>query len=148
MPKTNHSSSSGVTLIELIVVLTFISIFAGVTYTILNIPAQRSRASDSVKRSNLQRIVEALRLQRTAEGSYPTDTNGDGTPENISGYFAQGWLNDQPVGAVYRYWVNAGLDTIGVTVAVSTNQVLKYHSAWAQIRVCGPSAIPSDTLCP
>ena len=70
------------TLVELLIVITLISILAGLVISTLNVTQQRDRAEDGVKQSRLAEVVSGIAVYEAAEDSYPTDPNNDGDPSD------------------------------------------------------------------
>lgn len=140
--------SKGFTLVELLITVAVISVLTGSLYSIINTRAHSRRVTDGIIRENMTKTVEGLETQYTIEKLYPTDTNLDGTPENITAYFVQGWLNGKPVGAIYTYWVNASRTAIGIVSTLNSGRVLKYRTEWNQVRECAGGTVASDVLCP
>lgn len=66
----NHKFSSGFTLVELLVVITIISILAALLMT--NFVGIRQRGRDAQRKSDLRQIQAALELYRSDNGYYPT----------------------------------------------------------------------------
>ena len=70
-----HNSSSGFSLIELLVVISILGVLAGLV--ISNVAGVRERARDVQRKSDLYQIKEALKLYHNDFDDYPaTGTNG------------------------------------------------------------------------
>lgn len=66
---------SGFTLVELLVVLTIISIATGILVSVINPKKQREKALDAVIKSNVTKIVLATEAYKSATANYPSDIN-------------------------------------------------------------------------
>lgn len=154
LPKYNLSKKpNGFTLVELLLVITLISILSGVLISTINFANQRKNAEDAIRRETIYKIVESLETYRLGErGLYPTDPNSDGNPSDdpmLATYFKNGWPNGTPNGATYSYWVSAARDTAGVTVIQNSGRVFKFRSEWGAVQNCTiPGRVsPADTVC-
>jgi type II secretory pathway pseudopilin PulG len=148
---------SGVTLIELLVIVVVIGILSTFTLSVINTRSYRERANDAVKATNVRKTAEALEAYRMAEGSYPEDTDSDGdlydnNPLLIN--YLRIWPNNNPPGTTYTYYVSG--TTIGITVPAMFNNVFKYRntSTWkalntpvGSVKLCATASADDDT-CP
>lgn len=129
----------GYTIIELLVVISFIAILFGILLTIVNSSQSRRRAEESVKQANLSKVVEAVENYRMAEGSYPPDTGNDGNPaddgDGVVNIYIKSWPENEPPGAVYYYKSDDG-SSFGISVAATAGRIYKYHSSWGEIMNC------------
>lgn len=138
---------SGFTIIELLFVVVIISIISGVFISGINYRQKMLRAADSAKKGNVLKIVEGIEAYRIAEGSYPLDSNGDGTPmeDGVLTVYLNEWPDGSPEGAVYSYWSSGA--AFGLVVSIQDGDFYKYRSEWAEIRYCG-ATVASNNLCP
>jgi prepilin-type N-terminal cleavage/methylation domain-containing protein len=134
------------TLVELLIVISIVGILSGITLSIINASAQRSRATDGVKLSTLSKLVEALETHRVVEGRYPI-VGGSGVPAmtTLQTYLTK-WPNNEPEGAYYEYFSDGAGTLFGLTVETSLGTVYKYRSSWGQIRHC-VSVSPNNDTC-
>lgn len=134
------------TLIELLLVITLISILTGVTLTLFNPVSRRRAAEDGVKKSNIGKIVEVMETYNTAEGSYPpTNAFCDSTGTSILSKTYMGKCpNGQPNGATYSYTSNG--TSYGVSVPLSTDSTtcIKYRSGWSKSMTCTDCSSSTD----
>jgi prepilin-type N-terminal cleavage/methylation domain-containing protein len=145
-------NEGGFTLIELLITAIIVGILSGTLVSVINYQRHRRNTDNAVRRTTLQKLQNVVETYRTSENLYPTDgTVIDGNPDDdplIGTYLVDAWPNDEPQGAVYTYWVNAARTTVGITVNTNDNTFYKYRTAWGNIRECGPTAVPSDNVCP
>lgn len=101
----NSKNNFGFTLVELLIVITIISVLAGGVLIALD-PAKRiKQARDSVRKSDLHQIQAALEQYRADKGSYPTA----GFPPACGNQFTDGTVvyiksfPCPPGGGVYSY---------------------------------------------
>jgi len=144
--------TKGFTLVELLVVISLIGILAGVTISIINPKKQRQVAEDGIRQANLQKYALGIEAYGTANGSYPTDANGDGEPEGADlATFISKIPKDEPtVGVTYPYTVVADPPSFGVFVvkASDSNACFKYRSTWGRIRECvSPNCVGDTDAC-
>ena len=140
----------GFTLVELLLVVSLLGIMTTILLSVINTKQQTNNANDAVMRTNLEKLVTGLESYRTIEGRYPTDPNSDGNPKDdskISTYIRDGWLSDEPPGTVYMYSVNGSGDEAGIAVTLNSKRILKYRTAWGQIRDCAAPASAADDGC-
>jgi hypothetical protein len=91
-----------------------------------------------------------LESYRTVEGRYPLDSNGDGNPSEdpyIANYIKGGWLNGEPAGAVYKYYVNSSRSEIGLMVTFNSGKQYKYTTEWAKPKECPANTLVNDLGC-
>lgn len=150
MPKLTHKREFGFTLIELMLVVMIVGTMAGATVSLINYTQHRKNANDAIMRVNIEKLVTGLEAYRSVEGKYPTDPNGDGNPNDdpyLLNYLRNGWLNNEPAGSVYTYYVNATRDEIGIITTANSGKKLKYTTSWGQIKECNATAVVGDLGC-
>jgi len=74
--KKSTYKNQGLTLIELLLVITIIGILSGITVAVINPTRQKNTALDGVKVSNLQNVAAAIEAYYAGEGIYPTNNSG------------------------------------------------------------------------
>lgn len=133
--------NKGFTLVELLVVISMVGILTGVTLALINPVKQRKIAEDGVKQSNLQKYALGIEAYGNANLSYPADADSNQQPDGATTFVN---IPDQPSGATYLYYVNAGQDTFAVLVMGSddTTRCYKYVSSVGKIQSC-----PNATSC-
>ncbi len=143
MIKTYKSCSKGFTLVELLVVISLVSILASVTISILNPVRQRNIAEDGVRQSNLQKYALGVEAYANANGKYPTliEFNSYKEPTNPAdlSIFISKIPDKEPTDtAIYKYEGNSDGDKFGIAVPLASDSTkcYKYHSAVGKIREC------------
>ena len=127
----------GFTLIELLIVVSILGILGGVTINVINISAQRNRASDGVKRATLEKLIQGIESKYAIEGTYPANS----ADTNLIPTYIKAWPNGTPVGATYTYTLDGGGANYGILVTLSSNASYCYKyrtdSCWGGgIREC------------
>lgn len=136
----NKSSVSGFTLVELLLVVTLIGILAGVTISVINPKRQQDFASDGVRKSNVEKLVQAIESYCSTEPTCPAV--GDLNDSNST--LRKVYLNQAPPSGpteTYTYAVSGTDFILYVSLASDTSRYWKYYSGWGDIRECGSSGI-------
>jgi Tfp pilus assembly protein PilE len=140
----SKSRSLGITLVELLLVVTVLMVLAGVLLSVINYKRHVQRADDAVRRATLQKIVNAVEMYYQSEKQYPSSV----TDPALSTYMRGVWPDNQPPGAIYFYNVNTARDGIGIVVTLNTSgHYLKYRTSFHQIRECGSPCVPDNDIC-
>lgn len=138
--KNIFNNNRGFTLVELLVVISIISILAGVTLSIINPKKQRSVAEDGVRQSNLEKYALGIEAYANANGDYPPDADLNGEPEgtDLATFISRIPKNEPTTGVTYPYTVAADKASFGVYVlkAGDTSRCFKYLSIWGKIKEC------------
>lgn len=77
-------SQKGFNLIELLVVMAILGIFALTSFALLNPANQLRKARDSRRKTDLAQLQATFELYRSDQGSYPTSLPACGTPLSVS----------------------------------------------------------------
>ena len=122
--KKSTYKNQGLTLIELLLVITIIGILSGITVAVINPTRQKNTALDGVKVSNLQNVAAAIEAYYAGEGTYPT--NNSGVP---AGTMLSTYLTSWP-GSEYRYYTmrEGNIDFFCVSTANSNGRLYKLVS--------------------
>lgn len=147
MPNRN---TSAFTLVELLLSVSIIAILAGITLSVINVSAQRNRAEDSVRFSNLEKIVLSINAFETVEGRFPTDPNGDGSPmdDPLMPTYITVWPDGEPTATTsYEYGTNPAGTMMGLAVATTRGTAFRYHSTWGEIKECNNDVLPISSTC-
>lgn len=145
MKKVNCSNkTSGFTLVELLVAVSVLIILTGAAITVINPVAQRNKAEDGIRQSNLEKLALGIEAYANANGRYPPTAYIDSRyvpdPTNPDvPVFISNMPNDEPTaGTVYMYRSTSDLLYFGVWVrrASDTTKCFKYYSAWGKIQEC------------
>jgi len=137
------SSEPGFTLVELLLVVTLIGTMTGVLISVINYSQHKKNTNDAIMRVNMEKLVTGVESYRTVEGKYPSGT----TDPYLFNYLRGGWLNNEPVGSVYTYYVNSTRDQIGIITTANSGKKFKYTTTWGQIRECSATAVVGDLSC-
>lgn len=136
--------NKGFTLIELLIVVSIIGILSGVLLTVVNPTKQQQIAQDGVRRSNIEKLAQAIESYCAAEGNCPSRNDMGNAASVARTIYIKAWPND----ATYTYLnnvANAGAVStafeIQVPLATNTARFLRYNSVWGQIKECANSAI-------
>jgi prepilin-type N-terminal cleavage/methylation domain-containing protein len=154
MPRISNLPSCGFTLVELLIVISFVGILSALTLSMINAPVQRRRAEDGVKLANITRLAQGIESYMAAEGLYPPygvpPTGQPARPNmNLLGTYLTHWPNNEPEGATYVYWVAPDLRSAGMSVTKSSNEnfMFKYRSEWGRVDDCHIVSGLDNTLC-
>lgn len=128
----------GFTIIELLIVVSILGILSGITLTVIDTGKQRARAEDAVKRSNIEKLAQAIQAHCNAESRCPIK---DGTGKPVAPTYIMGW----PTDAVYTYIVKGNYDfEVYVQSSMFPTKYIKYNSQRGRVEVC--TTISSDTV--
>jgi prepilin-type N-terminal cleavage/methylation domain-containing protein len=149
--------SKGFTIVEAMIAVTILGILATVGYSVINPAAVRRNSEDTIRLTNLQKLVEGLEGYGQVQRRFPTDPNSDGDPTNdavntnISQFIAD-WPDGRPTATTeYNYYFDAANNVFGVIVSRSDGRVYKYRSSitWGKrVRECASTAVVTNDLCP
>jgi len=133
-------NENGLTLVELIMVLTLIGILSAILVSIINPQRQRDYAEDGVSRANLTKACAAIEAFYEAENQvYPLEGTAnnplDGSVDPISDTLSF-YLKVWPTGFVYNRDASGSAFSIHVPLAGTTNYY-KCTSTWKNTRECG-----------
>lgn len=145
--------NSGVTLIELVFVVTLISILAGSLISVVNVQRQQQTAEEANLRTNLLKVCSALITYYEAENqTYPGECVIAGCPVNKNpldpsapdSSILSVYLSQWP-GATDEYIYNSQPDKFSVHVkqALSDN-FYKCNYNWKNVRECAATTNPAD----
>ena len=130
---------SGFTLIELLIVVSILGILSGVLYVVINPESIRGTARDSVRLSNVRKLVEAIESYANMEGMYPEDKDA-----LIGSTYLANWPTDEPLsGDSYTYTYYSPTDSFEVYTKKSDSRYYVYPSDEGRIMDC-----PTDTYTP
>ena len=130
------------TLVELLLVITIIGVLAGVTLNIINTDTQKRIVQDSIRKTNLEKIVQGILAYEAAENGLPMASSGK--PIGISTYIANwpGTDNITTPQAEYTYIYDKSTDannfavTVPETMGTSPYNYFKYRSSTGLISEC------------
>jgi len=132
--------NSGFTLIELLIVISILGILSGVMYVVINPEAIRGTARDSVRLSNVRKLVEAIESYANMEGTYPADKAA-----LISSTYLANWPTDEPLsGDSYIYTYYSPTDSFEVYTQKSDSRYYVYPSDEGRIMDCPTDTYTSD----
>jgi prepilin-type N-terminal cleavage/methylation domain-containing protein len=146
-----HKSKAllGFTLIELLIVVSLLGILAGLALTVINPDRQKKIAEDAVRRSNIEKLSQAIESFCTAEGKCPLATEivfaATATPTLNASVLV--YVKQWPVGSLstvvadikYSYYADSTTSPQNFEVNVkmmSSTKYLRYNSSWGQIKEC------------
>jgi len=139
---------AGITLIELLLVITLIGILSGVLVSIINPQRQRDIAADGVTRANLTKTCAAIEAYYEGENEvYPEEsTEADKNPlhatastSSVAAFYLNEWLP----GFIYTRNVAGSQYAIHVQ-QVGTTNYFKCNSTWKNVRECADTTDFSD----
>jgi prepilin-type N-terminal cleavage/methylation domain-containing protein len=140
------------TLIELLLVVSILSILSGITISVINTKQKSNQAKDTVIRSNLEKIVTGVEAHCNTERYCPA-LNAPATSTSI---LMTVYLLSWPTDATYSY-TNNGSDagkTNGTAFEIyvpllSYNPIkyLKYKSTEGKIKECSTTNIATYGIC-
>jgi prepilin-type N-terminal cleavage/methylation domain-containing protein len=123
----------GLTMIELLVVITIIAALAGVVASTINLPRQRAIAEDAIKRGNVEEIMQGLDAFKAFYGRYPSPASMEDQGK-LAEFFT--WPTEpNDFEYVYNYDSNTSQYFVYVDKSVDEG-ILKYYSEWLGIREC------------
>jgi type II secretory pathway pseudopilin PulG len=126
----NYQKIAGITMIELLLAISAISVMAVITYRTINVQRQSEIITDSVKRKNIEEIVQGMDAYQALYGRYPLMSSDSDLAQFLK------W----PVGGagedyVYSFDSTTGDYFVYVDKSVDTG-IIKYYSGWTGIREC------------
>lgn len=126
----NYSyKNQGLTLVELLLVISIIGILAGITVAVINPTKQRERAQDGVKISNLQNVASAIEAYYAGEGKYPVSNAGVPDTNVLVNPMLSTYLNSWPgSGYVYYTMTEGNINFFCVGVLNSQSRLYKFVS--------------------
>lgn len=141
--KKIFANTKGFTLIEMVIVVVVVGIVAAITISTINVAEQKDKSEDTLRRANLDKLIDSIETYRAFEGNYPRDNDGDGiieageeaTGDASIALYIEEWPDDSPIGAEYRYFRNDP-NEYGIVVEDSQEDWFKYRSTWGQMREC------------
>jgi len=132
--------SVGFTLIELLIVISILGILSGVMYVVINPETIRGTARDSVRLSNVRKLVEAIESYANMEGAYP-----ENKATLISSTYLANWPTNEPLqGDSYTYTHDSVTNSFEVYTQKSDLQYYVYSSDEGRIMNCPTPAYTSD----
>lgn len=146
--------SLGFTLVELLLVVSIISILSGIVISIVNSDRQKKIAQDAIKKATLDKLITGVQSYYVIEGKYPLDESGDGNPLNDSG----AGIDDSLVGVYisvwpdndtdsYEYKTNGSIFQVYIVESINSANYFKYSSDWDTIKECGATNIDTIGTC-
>jgi len=140
-------SSSGFTLIEVLMVIALIGILAGVVISVINPTKTQSIARDGIRKENLAKLASAVEAYRQAEGKYPTNAQSSDIASVFRTVYVKNWpdgVNDKGIlDPAWNYFYNyiASTDEFAVNVQESgkTGWCFKYYPRWGVVKECNGS---------
>lgn len=99
------ATARGFTLVELLIVIAVLGVLAGITYTVINVPAQQGRARDADRKNDLRTIQTALEVFYNDSNRYPTS---GAEYASLAPSYIQTLPNDPSAPRVYYYLPAAG----------------------------------------
>ena len=127
--KNYNYKNQGLTLVELLLVISIIGILSGITVTVINPTKQRERAQDGVKISNLQNVSAAIEAYYAGEGKYPVSNAGVPDTNVLVNPMLSTYLNSWPGSAyIYNTMTEGGINFFCVAVSNSQGRLYKFVS--------------------
>ena len=138
MNKKLYLHCQGFTLIELMMSIAIIGILAGVTVSVINPAKQRNFAADGVRRSNMEKLVQAIESDCSAEAACPAAGDINDSSSTLRKIYLQ---QAPPTTETYTYNVSGNNYIIYVPLASDTSRYWKYDNSWGELRECGAAGI-------
>ena len=139
------SKRQGFTLIELIVVIGIIGLFAGIVLASLN--QARVKARDGKRLADIKQLQLSFKLYAESNGSYPSDSEYDngveigvgGTIDTAIAPFQSNPPADPRTddGNTYRYWYDSQYNCGGTNTPVLAVRTMEHESNANFGEVCG-----------
>jgi prepilin-type N-terminal cleavage/methylation domain-containing protein len=146
-------NSLGFTLIELLIVVSLLGILAGLTLTVLNTSRQKKVAEDAVRRSNIEKLAQAIESFCAAEGKCPTATEVTNYSTSAVSTYVKQWpastFSTVAAENVYNYYADSTTNqNFEVSIKMmSSTKSLRYNSFWGQIKECANLPTAYSTSC-
>ncbi len=134
-------NKKGLTLIELLLVISIIGVLSGVLVSVINPTNQKNIAQDGVAKSNLEKLATSVETYYAAEGSYPA--TADFT--NSTSLLRTTYVKVFPSGFTYAYLSSTDFRISTASLAES-NRFFVYRASWGQIMNC-PQAASDSSAC-
>ncbi len=151
--KKHSKFSLGFTLVELLLVVSIISILSGVVISIVNSDRQKKVAQDAVKKTTLDKLITGVQAYYAIEGKYPVDESIDGNPLNDGATgdddLVKVYITAWPDNATdsYEYKTSGNVFQIYIVQSVNSSNYFKYSSDWDIIKECGATNIDTIGTC-
>ncbi len=139
---SERQHSKGVTLIELLLVVSLIGIISAVTVGVVNVSKQKEFAEEANIRSSMVKVCSAIKTYGEAEAttvpSYPDDgDNGNpldvtATTADIAAFYLDRWPED----FVYTTQAPNSVFSVHVEQSASPGIYWKCTNGWNDIREC------------
>ena len=144
MCKFYKKLKNGFTLIELLIVIVLLGILSGVLYSVINPEAIRNIARDSIRMSNVRKLVEAVEAYANLEGAYPSNEAILSGPSSI---YVAVWPDGEPVVTDnYVYIYNSSADSFRVYILNSESTYFLYSSEVGKIMNCPGTTYTSSCV--
>lgn len=146
-----NKKNAGFTLVELLIVVVILGILSGLTMNVINTGRQRKVTEDAVRRSNIEKLSQAIEAFCTGEGRCPLATEisfgAASTPTLATnvGIYVKQWpvstFNTTVADIKYSYYTDSATTPKDFEVSVkmmssSATRYLRYNSSWGQIMDC------------
>lgn len=132
----------GFTIIELLIVVSILGILSGITLTVIDTGKQRARAEDAVKRSNIEKLAQAIQAHCNAEAKCPA-LKTDGSRQPNSPTYISAWPTDD---TSYTYVRNGDYNfEVNVRSSLDPAKYIKYNSLVGKIEVCTTVSVYTGT---
>jgi len=146
MKRESIKDNKGLTLIELVFVITLIGILSALTVSIINPQRQRDYAEDGVLRANLTKACVGIEAYYHAENEvYPEEGTVNNPLDASAGTssVAAFYIAEWPTGFVYNRNIAGDDFSIHVQQVGNTNYY-KCNSAWKNVRECADTTDLGD----
>lgn len=129
--------TKGFTLVELLLVIGLLGIFAGVTLLVIDPTKMRKKTRDAAKESTLIKLATAIQGYYAIEKAYPS-VDSTTSPNKATDAITKLYLKSWPTDAEYWYSLNTDSSAFAVAVARESDEnFLKFYSNDGKIKMCG-----------
>jgi len=147
-----NTKNFGVTLIELILVVSLIGILSAITVGVVNVDKQKEFAEEANIRSSMVKVCSAIKTYGEAEATaapvYPDDGDNNNPLDataataDVAAFYLKRWPDD------FVYTSSASNSDFSLYVKQSaTDNYFKCTSAWNDIRECNSTDIDIMFTC-
>jgi len=145
-------SKNGFTIIELMIVVSLISLLSGIVLSVVNSGKQQKRAQDATNLSSLTKLASAIESYYYGEGQYPAKSTSDpnGNPLNNSANTSLNQYIKTWPGTTFYYITDGSSPPSKFDVYVQKlvdGRYYKYRSSQAAVCDCSATSVTTIDTC-